>query len=464
MNDGYLKVEHSHALSGTVELAGAKNAVLVTIASLILTSGKSVLHNVPISADVFEMIELLRHLGAVIFFDTAQHQLYVDTTLLHSWMVSSAMMQKTRTSILVMGPLLARFGKAHMGGLPGGDAIGKRPIDYHLKNFKKMGVIIHYQGDILCAQVEKLKGARLVLEYPSIGATENLIMAATRAQGATKIINAAVEPEVLDLIAVLKKMGAKIVVEAPATITVEGVGVLNSIEHTIMFDRLEAGSLLIAAAATGGEINLPDASADVLDVFLLKFEEMGHTITVGENGKGIHLKATQSPKAVSFKTGPYPGFPTDLQAPMMALQCIAVGTSIIEETVFENRFHHAHELIKMGASIKIEQNKAIVTGVEHLYGTHVVAADIRASTALVVAGLVAHGTTTVAGLHHWKRGYEALEKKLQRLGAKISVHESDDMCASILQPAFAEASAGAVRHSFSDGGQAQDERGKDLGQ
>ncbi|HLC06844.1 MAG TPA: UDP-N-acetylglucosamine 1-carboxyvinyltransferase [Candidatus Babeliales bacterium] len=439
-NDGYLRVDPSTGflrqaqderraggLSGTVELAGAKNAVLVTIASLVLTTGKSVLHNVPVSADVFEMIELLRHLGAVVFFDTENNQLSVDTTLVYSWHVSSMMMQKTRASILIMGALLARFGKARIGGLPGGDAIGKRPIDYHLKNFAKMGVAIHYEGDFLCAEVDGLRSARLVLEYPSVGATENIIMAATRAQGATKIINAACEPEVLDLIACLRKMGAKITVEAPATITVEGVAVLNPVEHTIIFDRLEAGSLLIAAAATGGEINLPDASADLLDVFLLKLEEMGHTITVGENGKGIHLKATQLPKAVSFKTGPFPGFPTDLQAPMMALQCVARGTSVIEETVFENRFHHAHELVRMGASIKIEHNKTIVTGVEQLYGTHVVAADIRASTALVIAGLVAHGVTTVSGLSHWKRGYENLEKKLQRLGANVTVHEAHEV-------------------------------------
>lgn len=426
MQAGYIKVQQSPALSGEVELVGAKNAVLVTIASLILTTGKSLLHNVPVSADVFEMVELLRNLGAVIFFDTEKHQLFVDTTLLHSWSVSGVIMKKTRTSILTMGPLLARFGKARMGGLPGGDAIGKRPIDYHLKNFVKMGATFYHEDDYLCAEVGKLTSARVVLEYPSVGATENIIMAATRAQGTTKIINAACEPEVLDLIACLSKMGAKITVEAPATITVEGVEILNSVEHTIMFDRLEAGSLLIAAAATGGEINLPQACADHLDVFLLKLTEMGHIITVGPNGQGIHFKSTAAPRAVSFKTGPYPGFPTDLQPPMMALQCFAQGTSVIEETVFENRFHHVHELIKMGALITIDHNKAIITGVERLYGAEVIAADIRASTALVVAGLVAHGTTTIFGLSHWKRGYEALEKKLQSLGANIVVYEEHD--------------------------------------
>jgi len=427
MSNDFLKVEQSPALKGEVELSGAKNAVLVTIASLILIAGKSVLRNVPISADVFEMVELLRHLGAVIFFDEDNHQLLIDTTLLHSWEVSADMMKKTRTSVLVMGPLLARFGKVRIGGLPGGDAIGKRPIDYHVKNFEKMGVRIHYQDNDLCAEVTSLIGTKIVLEYPSVGATENIIMGATRAQGTTKIINAACEPEVFNLIECLTKMGAKIKIDAPATITVEGVDILHPVEHTIMPDRLEAGSLLIAAAATGGEIYIPYADASVLDIFLLKLEEMGHTITVGKDGQGIHFKSTRTPRAVSFKTGPYPQFPTDLQAPMMALQCIAEGTSIIEETVFENRFHHAHELIKMGALIEIKHNKALITGVKTLYGAEVTAADIRASMALVIAGLVAQGTTIVKGLYHWKRGYEAMDKKLQGLGAKVNIAESDHL-------------------------------------
>lgn len=432
MNDGYLKIDpstssgRSDRLMGTVELSGAKNAVLVTIASLILTKGKSILYNVPASADVYEMAELLSQLGATVFFDPENHQLTVDTTLLCAYTVSDEIMKKTRTSILALGPLLARFGRARMGGSPGGDAIGKRPIDYHLKNFEKMGVVIDYEGNFLCASVAQLNGVRLVLEYPSVGATENLIMAATLAQGSTQIINAACEPEVLDLIAALTKMGAKIKIDISSTIIIDGVDRLNAIEHTIMVDRLEAGSLLIAVAATGGEITIPNANANVLDVFLLKLEEMGHIITVGDGGKGIHLRATQTPKAVSFKTAPYPGFPTDLQAPMMALQSIANGTSIIEETVFENRFHHAYELIKMGADIKIEHNKAIVAGVKHLCAAHVVAKDIRASMALVVAGLVAHGTTVVTGVHHWRRGYDALEKKLQKLGARVSIHEIND--------------------------------------
>jgi len=253
------------------------------------------------------------------------------------------------------------------------------------------------------------------------------LLLATKTPGITKIINAACgEPEVRDLMAALIKMGAKITLQAPSTIVVEGVEQLNPIEHTVMFDRLEAGSLLIAAAASGGEISLPDASLDMLDMLLLKLEEMGHTITVGPDEKGILLKATQKPRAVSFKTGPFPAFPTDLQAPMMALQTFAQGTSVVEETVFENRFMHVPELIKMGACIEINHNKAIITGIEYLRGTQVTATDIRASMALVIAGIAAHGTTLISAVNHWKRGYDAMEEKLAVLGAKIELCDVHD--------------------------------------
>lgn len=422
MNNGYLKVEHSLPLSGTVELVGAKNAVLVIMASLLLTNGVSTLHNVPCSADVRGMIDLLRHLGALVDFNETTHALIVDTTVVRGYTVGAAIMQKMRASVLVMGPLLAHVGKV-MIGFPGGCSIGARPIDYHVKNFEKMGVAISYQGDYLCADVAQLVPARLVLEYPSVGATENILMLATRISGTTHIINAALEPEVLDLITVLQKMGANITIAAPATIIIEGVEELLPIEHSIVCDRLEAGSLLLATAATGGSIHLPQASADLLDVFLLKLTEMGHVITTGHDGKGITLHATATPQAVSFKTGPFPGFPTDLQAPMMALQCAATGTSVIEETVFENRFMHIDQLRKMGAQIQVEHNKATVIGVEKLYGAEVVATDIRASMALVVAGLAAQGVTTISAIHHWKRGYDALEKKLALLGAGIELCE-----------------------------------------
>ena len=421
MSNAYIQIEQSPQLQGEVSLVGAKNAVLVIMASLLLTSGKSRLTNVPCSADVLHMIKLLKELGAQVTFAPDEHILEVDTTLVNKYAVSSTIMKKMRASILVMGSLLARFGCCDVA-LPGGCVIGKRPIDYHLKNFEKMGVSIDIHGEFLQARVVgSVVGQRLVLAYPSVGATENIVMLATLARGTTKIINAALEPEVLDFITVLKKMGANIEMQLPATIIIEGVDNLVPVEHAIMMDRLETGALLLAVAATGGEIYLPQAPAYALDVLLFKLEEMGHKIIVDSNMQGIRLKATEYPCAVSFKTGPYPNFPTDLQAPMMVLQCLALGTSVIEETVYENRLLHVRELQKMGAQIQVNYNKAVVTSVEELYGTSVIASDIRASCALVIAGLVAAGKTVMTGIQHWQRGYESLEKKLTSLGARMEL-------------------------------------------
>lgn len=432
MVDAYLEIEQSLNIHGSVPLVGAKNAVLVTMASLILTSGTSVLTNVPLSADVVHMIALLEQLGAVVVFDKIQHQLTIDTSGINRWRVNSAIMKKMRASILVMGPLLARFGRADIAS-PGGCVIGTRPINYHLRNFEKMGVEIEQDADFLKAQTHELKACTIILEYPSVGATENSMMAATLARGTTRIINAALEPEVFDLITVLQKMGASIAVHAPATIEIQGVDVLLPITHAVIPDRLEAGALLLAAAMTGGQVYVPDIQVSTLDVFLLKLQEMGHSIEAGNDGRGISFKATSRPRAVSFKTGPFPGFPTDLQAPMMAAQCIAQGTSVIEETVFENRFLQVRELEKMGAIIKVEYNKATVTGVDGLFGASVIASDIRGSCALVLAGLVAQGTTTITGIEHWYRGYDALDEKLAHLGARISV-KTKNKHASFIAP------------------------------
>jgi len=412
----FITIEQSLHLNGTIRLSGAKNAVLVSIASLLLTEGESVLFNVPCSDDIFQMMALLEDLGAIVHFDQTEKKLTVDTTNVIHYKVDALRMQKMRASILVLGPLLARFGKADIA-LPGGCILGARPIDYHLKNFKRMGATFEQEGLFLRGSVTALQAQRLVLEYPSVGATENLLMAACLTKGTTSIVNAALEPEVLDLIKILRSMGAHIAVHAPATIEVQGVDKLNPVEHTVMFDRLEAGSLLLAAAVTGGSIMLPDADSTVLDVFLMKLEEMGHTISIG--AKGISLLAAADPKAVSFKTSPYPGFPTDLQAPMMVAQCLAQGISEIEETVFENRLVHVAELRKMGAQIEVSGTKATVTGVKQLRGADLVASDIRAACGLVIAGLVAHGTTTISGVHHIKRGYDALDKKLIQLGASL---------------------------------------------
>jgi UDP-N-acetylglucosamine 1-carboxyvinyltransferase len=283
-----------------------------------------------------------------------------------------------------------------------------------------MGMILEEHEDYLVARCSQLQARRLVLEYPSVGATENILMASTLTQGITTIVNAALEPEVLDLICVLKKMGARISISAPAIIEIEGINQLHPINHAIVPDRLEAGALLLAAAITKGSISIAQAQAYAMDVFLLKLEEMGHEISIGANGIGITLRATDNPRAVSFKTAPYPGFPTDLQAPMMAAQCLANGTSVIEEAVFENRLLHVTELQKMGAKINVKGTTASITGVEKLQGAHVMATDIRASCALVLAGLAAHDVTVMTGTHHWTRGYDGLEKKLTSLGAKIT--------------------------------------------
>ena len=360
----------------------------------------------------------MRDLGAEVTFDAEIHRLDVDTRLITKFSVRSEVMKKMRASVLVMGPLLARFGRSDIA-LPGGCVIGSRPIDYHINGFKRMGVEVDLDGEYLTAHADNLKANKIVLEYPSVGATENLMMAAALTKGTTRIINAALEPEVFDLISILKKMGAQINIEPPATIVIEGVESLRPVEHAVIFDRLEAGSILLAAAMTGGSIELPQAPAFAMDMFLLKLEEMGHQIIVGADGVGVSLRATRSPKAVSFKTAPYPGFPTDLQAPMLAAQCIASGSSTIYETVYENRLLHVLELQKMGAQIKIEHNKATVMGVEKLYGACVIATDIRASCALVLAGLVANGMTRLSGINHLARGYEAMPQKLQKLGARI---------------------------------------------
>jgi UDP-N-acetylglucosamine 1-carboxyvinyltransferase len=420
MSTEYVLIEQSPQLNGTVSLVGAKNAVLVIMASLLLAPGKSRLTNVPFSDDITHMIKLLVDLGATVSLEKETNTLEIDTSGVNKYTVSAEIMKKMRASVLVMGPLLARFGKAEIA-LPGGCIIGSRPIDLHLKGFAKMGASVSCQGEFLNAEAATLVPTRIVLEYPSVGATENIMMAAALTQGRTLIVNAALEPEVLDLVLVLRKMGAEITVMPPAALAIEGVRELKPVDHAIMYDRLEAGSLILAAAITGGEIALPQAPAGSMEVFLSKLDEMGHEVTMGADGVGVWFKATSLPRAVSFKTMPYPGFPTDLQAPMMAALCLASGTSVIHETVFENRLLHTRELQKMGAQITIEGHTATITGVDELYGSQVIATDIRASCALVLAGLVAQGQTVMTGVHHLHRGYEGLVDKLNTLGGRISI-------------------------------------------
>lgn len=421
MANEYLIVKKSAPLCGTVNLTGAKNAVLTIMASLILTSGKSRLTNVPVSSDVQQMIQLLTSLGAIVDFDVDKNTLIVDTSTISNFQVSPEIMNKMRASILVMGPLLARFGKAKIA-LPGGCLIGARPIDFHLNGLKKLGASIEQNGLFLDATYQKqgCSNSRITFEYPSVGATENIMMFASLLPTTTTIINAACEPEVLDLADVLTKMGAKIDFGPGLQLSVTGANKLNPVTHSIIPDRLEAGSLLLATAITGGDITISNARPDHMDAFLEKLREMGHTI---ETDNGIHFIATKFPRAVSFKTAPYPGFPTDLQAPMMAALALADGISKIDETVYENRFIHIQELKKMGAQITLEGNTAVVRGTEEIYGGEVIATDIRASCALAIAGLAANGTTKISGIHHWRRGYDQLEKKISALGGDMLLSE-----------------------------------------
>jgi UDP-N-acetylglucosamine 1-carboxyvinyltransferase len=418
-SSSYLLVKQSRPLRGVARVTGAKNAVLVIMASLLLTEGISFLRNVPISDDIYQMINLLRILGVRIRFDDQQGILEIDTSHMIGYTVPVEIMKKMRASILVMGPLLVRQGRAHIA-MPGGCLLGDRPIDFHLKSFALMGVDISVNGEFVNAHApSKLQAKRFILEYPSVGATENIMMAAVLIHGKTEIVNAALEPEVLDLITVLRKMGACIEVYNVGLIVIEGVASLKAVEHTVIADRLEAGSLLLAAAATGGSIEIPEAPSYILDVFLEKLREMGHLVTCGPQGRGVIFKSCESPRAVSFKTMPYPGFPTDLQAPMMAVMCKASGVSVIQETVFENRLLHVRELQKMGAQVTVEGTVATVKGVDELYGADVIAPDIRAAAGLLIAALSAQGETMITGVHHLRRGYQNFEGKLRDLGAEI---------------------------------------------
>lgn len=433
MNSGHIIIEPNGIIQGTAHLYGAKNAVLVIITSLILTEGVSTLRNVPNNADVQLLIDLLTHLGASVNFDTEAHVLRVDTSTINRFDVMPDVMNKIRASILVMGPLLARFGQAKVA-MPGGDLIGLRPINYHLEGFRKMGVAVDANPPFVSAWLklpeERPLYCRITLEYPSVGATENILMYAALGQGETYIINAALEPEIFDLIDIMKKMGAHIEILPGATLYIKAVNKLYPVDHEIVADRLEAGALLCAAAITGGSISIPNARADHLDIFIEKLREMGHTVLTGfdtpsRSNVGIELHATKSPTAISIKTGPYPSFATDLQPLLMAALTVAQGVSVIEETVYENRMIHTKELAKLGAQITVEGNKAIIRGVERLYGNDVIASDIRASCALVLAGLVAEGQTRISGVHHWLRGYDKLEAKLNKLGAQITITDQN---------------------------------------
>ncbi|MCW9133331.1 MULTISPECIES: UDP-N-acetylglucosamine 1-carboxyvinyltransferase [Bacillus cereus group] len=403
-------------LNGTVRVEGAKNAVLPIIAAALLASdGKNVLSEVPVLSDVYTINEVLRHLNAEVVFEN--NQVTIDSSKELNIEAPFEYVRKMRASVQVMGPLLARNGRARIA-LPGGCAIGSRPIDQHLKGFEAMGAKVKVGNGFVEAYVEgELKGAKIYLDFPSVGATENIMSAATLAKGTTILENAAKEPEIVDLANFLNAMGAKVRGAGTGTIRIEGVDKLYGANHPIIPDRIEAGTFMVAAAITGGDILIENAVPEHLRSITAKMEEMG--VKIIEENEGIRVIGPDKLKAVDIKTMPHPGFPTDMQSQMMALLLQADGTSMITETVFENRFMHVEEFRRMNADIKIEGRSVIMNGPNSLQGAEVGATDLRAAAALILAGLVSEGYTRVTELKHLDRGYVNFHKKLAALGATI---------------------------------------------
>lgn len=412
-------------LSGTVKVEGAKNAVLPVLAATLLASdGKSVIRDVPTLSDVYTINEVLRNLNAEVAFDN--NTVVVDASRVLKEEAPFEYVRKMRASVLVMGSLLARNGRARVA-LPGGCAIGSRPIDQHLKGFEAMGAKVKVGNGFIEAEVEgRLKGAKIYLDFPSVGATENIMMAATLAKGTTVIENVAKEPEIVDLANFLNKMGANVRGAGTGTLRIEGVDVLFGADHNIIPDRIEAGTFMVASAITGGNVLVQGAVPEHLSSLIAKMEEMG--VTIIEEGDGVRVIGSEKLKAVDIKTMPHPGFPTDMQSQMMALLLRAEGTSMITETVFENRFMHVEEFRRMNADIKIEGRSVILNGPSNLQGAEVSATDLRAAAALILTGLVSEGNTRVTELKHLDRGYVNFHGKLASLGADIErVKEAEEV-------------------------------------
>lgn len=412
-------------LYGTVKVEGAKNAVLPVLAATLLASdGKSVIRDVPTLSDVYTINEVLRNLNAEVAFDN--NTVVVDASRVLKEEAPFEYVRKMRASVLVMGSLLARNGRARVA-LPGGCAIGSRPIDQHLKGFEAMGAKVKVGNGFIEAEVDgRLKGAKIYLDFPSVGATENIMMAATLAKGTTIIENVAKEPEIVDLANFLNKMGANVRGAGTGTLRIEGVDVLFGADHNIIPDRIEAGTFMVAGAITGGNVLVQGAVPEHLSSLIAKMEEMG--VTIIEEGDGVRVIGPEKLKAVDIKTMPHPGFPTDMQSQMMALLLRAEGTSMITETVFENRFMHVEEFRRMNADIKIEGRSVILNGPSNLQGAEVTSTDLRAAAALILTGLVSDGNTRVTELKHLDRGYVNFHGKLAGLGADIErVKEAEEV-------------------------------------
>lgn len=409
-------IKGGQRLKGTVSVAGAKNAVLPVIAaSLAASEGVSVIKDVPVLADVYTINEVLRNLNAKVKFEN--NTVTVDATDQLMTEAPFEYVRKMRASVLVLGPLLARYGHAKVA-MPGGCAIGSRPIDLHLKGFEAMGAEVHVGNGFIEASIDgRLQGAKIYLDMPSVGATENIMMAAALAEGKTIIENSAKEPEIVDLANYLNQMGAKIVGAGTETIRIEGVEKLYGAEHTMIPDRIEAGTFMVAAAITGGDILIENAEREHLRSVISKLEEMD--VIIRDENNGLRIIGPEKIKATDIKTLPHPGFPTDMQSQMMALMLHAEGTSIITETVFENRFMHVEEFRRMNANVRIKGRSVVIDGPSNLQGAEVAATDLRAGAALILAGLCAEGITRVTELKHLDRGYVNITEKLAALGADI---------------------------------------------
>ena len=409
-----LRIRGGKSLSGSVRISGAKNAALPILCAAILSAETLTLKNVPQLNDIGTMLKLLQQMGI-----TTRRE--GETVVLNAANLSNPaapydLVKTMRASILALGPLLARFGKARVS-LPGGCAIGARPVDLHIKGLEAMGATITIEGGDIHASAVKLKGAHIFMDIVTVTGTENLMMAACLADGTTVLENAAREPEVVDLAECLIKMGADIHGHGSDVITVKGVASLHNACHAVMPDRIETGTFLAAVTATGGDVRVTNAAPRTLDVVIEKLRDAGAVITTTDDE--IHIVCNRRPTAVNLRTAPYPAFPTDMQAQFIAFNTIADGTAIVTETIFENRFMHVQELVRLGAKIDIEGNTAIVKGVQKLTGAAVMATDLRASACLVIAGLVADGETVIDRIYHLDRGYDHIEKKLVALGADI---------------------------------------------
>jgi len=412
-----LQITGGNKLDGSIRISGAKNAALPILMATLLAEGPSTIGNVPHLNDVTTTLELLGVMGTSMTLGENM-MVEIDASTIKTFEAPYDLVKTMRASILVLGPLLTRFGEADVS-LPGGCAIGSRPVDLHIKGMQAMGADIDVtDGYVRARAKDGLKGARICMDIVSVGATENLLMAATLAKGTTILENAAREPEVVDVANYLIAMGAKITGAGTDVITIEGVEKLVGAHHEVLPDRIETGTYLVAAAIAGGRVKVRETNPEILESVLHKLEEAGAKITTGKDWIELDMKGKR-PKAVNIKTAPYPGFPTDMQAQFTALNVVAEGTGVITETIFENRFMHVSELQRMGADIQIEGNNAICTGVDKLTGAQVMATDLRASASLVIAGLVAEGKTVVDRIYHIDRGYECIEEKLQLMGANI---------------------------------------------